>query len=550
MAPSPWDKLGWVASVTQLAGVDAMGLVSMIMQAAQLARGNRDLCLQLSQHVEIVGDLVRELQIPELRRHPETRRPLDQLHAALCHTYELVRSCSQQQQTRSLVRQMLTAASVADELRRAQEVIDRYITLIPVITAVAVIKAQGALRVEAPSLSVQEVTVSGALEGPLPIGTVAVQIKEGTQQSAIVEEVPSPQARERRRRGDPSSCNDSAAEEFTLDQLSRATRGFSLDFRLGYNQFCTWYWGDLGDGREVTIIRFKLGPHGPRYRKEYRSGLAFISNLQHRNLMRLVGYCIAPERLLVYDFMKNLTLYGQLNREASMVVSSWKLRISILLDASRGIDYLHSCAAPPPIHGNITSANILLDGEWTARVSDFVRPLLEPELDRLRAVGYLDPEHGVLRRLTVKSDVYAFGVVMLQVVTGRASVFKEFKGGRSVSLVSYAVPIIAAGELREVLDPRAPELAAHEVQAVELVASTAVLCVQPEGKDRPMMADIVAMLETAVELFEGRAPAQLSLPSPGVQICDAKGTLQVSLAQSSKLVFQNKPTFLKTSSLP
>ncbi|KAL6607819.1 hypothetical protein ACP70R_040882 [Stipagrostis hirtigluma subsp. patula] len=546
MASSPWDKLGQAASVMQLTGVDALGLVSMIVQAAQLARGNRDLCLQLAQHVQIVGDLVAELQIPELRRHPETRRPLDQLHAALCHTYQLVRSCSQRQQTRSLVRQMLTAASVADELRRAQEVIDRYITLIPVITTVAVIRARGALRVEAqddatngpslvqrPALSLQEVTELRTLEGPPPIGTAAVQIQE-----------------EQRQHGDPSSFNGSA-KEFTLDQLSQATGGFSEEFNIGSSEFCNWYLGDLSDGHEVYIIRFKRGTYGARYKKEYLSGLALISSLQHKHLARLIGYCTAPpERLLVYDFMKNNTLYSQLGNKESLVVLSWKLRIKILLDASRGIDYLHSCTVPPLIHGHITSGFIKLDSVWMAVVSDFIHPIVEPAVEYMRSLGYLDPEHNVLQRLTVKSDVYAFGVVMLEVLTGKTSFFKDVQGGRTVFLVNYAVPSIADGKLREVLDSRAPKLAEHEAQAVELVASTALLCVKPQGKDRPVMADIVAKLETAVELFEGEAPAQLSLPSTGAQIRHLEGTLQPSSVQSNEQVFQNKPAFLKTSSFP
>ncbi|KAL6607817.1 hypothetical protein ACP70R_040880 [Stipagrostis hirtigluma subsp. patula] len=539
MASSPWEKLGQAASVMQLTGVDALGLVSMIVQAAQIARRNRDLCRQLAEHVQIVGGLLQKLQIPELRRYPETRRPLDQLNDALFRTYRLVRSCSQQQENTSQLYQMLTGAGVADKLRRAQEEIDRYITLVPVITAVAVVIARGATGEEAPddttnvptlaqrpALSLQDVTELLALEGPPPIGTVAVKIQEGTQQPAIVEEVPS--RPEQWRHGDPSSVNGSA-EEFTLDQLSRATKGFSPEFTLGSARFYTCYWGDLGYGREVAINRFKLGPHSPRYRKEYRSGLAFISSLQHRNLVRLLGYCMAPERLLVYDYMKNGSLLEQLKHEASQVVSSWKLRIKILLDASRGIDYLHSCAVPPLIHGNIRSGNILLDSEWVAHVSDLVHPLMEPEVEPMRAVGYLGPEHDAPQRLTVKSDVYSFGVVMLEVLTGKRPMFKEVQGGRLVSLVKHTVPSIAAGELHEVVDRRAGELGAHGAEAVELVASTAMLCVQPKAKDRPVMADIVTKLETAFALFETKALDEILLPTSGVQISDPDLTLRLSL---------------------
>ncbi|XP_052168593.1 cell number regulator 13-like isoform X5 [Oryza glaberrima] len=155
------DKLGQAASVMQVTGVDAFGLVSMIVQAAHTARRNRDLCRQLAQHVQIVGGLLRKLQIPELRRQPETRRPLEQLDDALFRAYKLVRSCSQQQESRSQLYQMLKGADVACKLRAALEEIDRYIQLIPMITLVAAIAVRGSKEVD------EDVTSDAALIPPV-----------------------------------------------------------------------------------------------------------------------------------------------------------------------------------------------------------------------------------------------------------------------------------------------------------------------------------------------------------------------------------------------
>uniref|UniRef100_A0A0D9WCA6 Protein kinase domain-containing protein n=1 Tax=Leersia perrieri TaxID=77586 RepID=A0A0D9WCA6_9ORYZ len=320
-----------------------------------------------------------------------------------------------------------------------------------------------------------------------------------------------------RQRSGPSSFKD-PAEEFPFSQLAAATRDFSPEFKIGEGSFGTVYRGKLADGREVAI---KRGGGRKFQEKEtaFRSELAFLSRLHHKHLVGFVGYCEEnDERLLVYEFMKNGALYDHLHPKPSSspatapplspVATSWKLRIKILLDASRGIDYLHSYAVPPIIHRDIKSSNILIDSSWTARVSDFGLSLMgtaAPAPEAMKAagtVGYMDPEYYGLHHLTVKSDVYGFGVVMLEVLTGKRAIFKEAEGGSPVSVVDYAVPSIVAGELAKVLDGRAPEPAPHEAEAVELVAYTAVHCVRLEGKDRPAMADIVANLETAVALCD------------------------------------------------
>ncbi|WVZ96046.1 hypothetical protein U9M48_041731 [Paspalum notatum var. saurae] len=344
-----------------------------------------------------------------------------------------------------------------------------------------------------------------------------------------------------RQRSGPSSFKD-PAEEFTVAQLEAATGGFSPEAKIGEGSFGTVYRGKLADGREVAIKRGEsTGPRARRFQEKesaFRSELAFLSRLHHKHLVGLVGYCEEKEeRMLVYEYMKNGALYDHLHPKPpgpaaaanpSPVASSWKLRIKILLDASRGIEYLHSYAVPPIIHRDIKSSNILLDAAWTARVSDFglslMGPLPSPEdeeqppvprsqsqqrhwlqVKAAGTVGYMDPEYYGLHHLTVKSDVYGFGVVMLESLTGRRAIFKEAEGGSPVSVVDHAVPSVVAGELGRVLDPRAPAPAPHEAEALELVAYTAVHCVRLEGKDSPAMADIVANLETALALCEGSA---------------------------------------------
>ncbi|XP_077239187.1 CRINKLY4 related 3 [Tasmannia lanceolata] len=327
----------------------------------------------------------------------------------------------------------------------------------------------------------------------------------------------------RRQRSGTSSKHADRAEEFTLSELAAATNNFSVETKIGSGSFGTVYKGKLSDGREVAIKRGDTGQRTKKFQEKenaFQSELAFLSRLHHKHLVGLVGFCEErEERLLVYEFMKNGALYDHLHLKESNnssggsggVLNSWKMRIKISLDAARGIEYLHNYAVPPIIHRDIKSSNILLDSNWTARVSDFGLSLMGPELEgglvEVKAagtVGYMDPEYYGLHHLTAKSDVYGLGVVLLEVLTGKRAIFKseEEEGGGPTSVVDYAVPKILAGELAGVLDRRVGLPGLNEAEAVELMAYTAVHCVNLEGKDRPTMTDIVANLERALALCD------------------------------------------------
>ncbi|MFQ6640532.1 hypothetical protein Gotur_015097 [Gossypium turneri] len=225
---------------------------------------------------------------------------------------------------------------------------------------------------------------------------------------------------------------------------------------------------------------------------------------------------ICNERLLVYEYMKNGVVHDYLHDKNNVVktnslINSWKMRIKIALDAARGIQYLHNYAVPPIIHRDIKSSNILLDMNWTTRVSDFRLSLMDPEFDHnyklMKAVGtvsYIDPEYYGLNVLTTKSDVYGLGVVMLELLTGKRVIFKtDDNGGTPISLVNYAVLAIMAGEFVKVLDQRVGPPKLNETEAVELMAYTAMHCMNCEGKERPIIGDIVSNLERAFNVCDG-----------------------------------------------
>ncbi|KAI4382773.1 hypothetical protein MLD38_008691 [Melastoma candidum] len=324
----------------------------------------------------------------------------------------------------------------------------------------------------------------------------------------------------RRQRSGTSSKQTEKAEEFTFEILAAATEDFSLKNKIGAGSYGVVYKGKLQDGREVAIKRGESGPTTRKFQEKesaFESELAFLSRLHHKHLVGLVGYCQDDdERLLVYEYMKNGALHDHLHSrdnvdKLSSPLNSWKIRIKIALDASRGIDYLHNYAVPPIIHRDIKSSNILLDTSWTARVSDFGLSLLGPDGENdLRpskaagTVGYIDPEYYGLNVLTAKSDVYGFGVVLLELLTGKRAIFRNASDrGMPISVVDYAVPDIMAGDIGRILDTRVGPPGPKETEAVELAAYIAMHCVSLEGKDRPTMADVVASLERAWLLCDG-----------------------------------------------
>ncbi|XP_051121511.1 putative serine/threonine-protein kinase-like protein CCR3 [Andrographis paniculata] len=318
----------------------------------------------------------------------------------------------------------------------------------------------------------------------------------------------------RRQRSGTSTKHPDKAEEFLFSDLAAATNNFSLENKIGSGSFGVIYRGKLPDGREVAIKRSESLLKMKKFQEKesaFESELTFLSRLHHKHLVRLVGYCVEQdERLLVYEYMKNRALYDHLHdknnvEKSCSVINSWRIRIKISLDAARGIEYLHNYAVPSIIHRDIKSSNILLDANWTARVSDFGLSLMGPEnesdfrpMKAAGTIGYIDPEYYGLNVLTAKSDVYGLGVVLLELLTGKRAIFKTDSEGEPISLVDYAVPAIMAGELNKILDPRVGLPEGSESEAVELVAYTAMHCVHLEGKDRPTMTDIVGNLERAL----------------------------------------------------
>ncbi|RCV29389.1 hypothetical protein SETIT_6G009500v2 [Setaria italica] len=313
-------------------------------------------------------------------------------------------------------------------------------------------------------------------------------------------------------------------EEFTLRDLSRLTGGFAEEKKIGSGSFGSVYRAKLPDGREVAIKRAERGAGGTGRRRRrfdaeraFRAELRLLSRVNHRNLVQLLGFCEERgERILVFEFMPHGALHDHLHggaTDGSPLFASWEARLRVALDAARGVEYLHCYAVPPIIHRDVKPSNILLDGDWTAKVSDFGLSLasggaaaaaVASSSTTAGTVGYIDPEYYRLQELTERSDVYSFGVVLLELVTGRKAIHRTSQDGSGSprNVIEFAVPAVETGSIARILDDRVPPPRGHEVEAVARVAKIASECVRPRGRARPVMSEVVAELEWAVTLCE------------------------------------------------
>ncbi|KAJ4885021.1 Protein kinase superfamily protein [Raphanus sativus] len=297
---------------------------------------------------------------------------------------------------------------------------------------------------------------------------------------------------------------DKEMHVFTFKQLHSATCGFSKSNVVGHGGgFGLVYRGVLNDGRKVAI-KFMDNNAGKQGGEEFKMEVELLSRLRSPYLLSLLGYCSDnSHKLLVYEFMAN----GGLQKHLYPIIRSgsvplrldWETRMRIALEAAKGLEYLHEQVSPPVIHRDFKSSNVLLDRDFHAKVSDF--GLAKVGSDKagghvstrvLGTQGYVAPEYALTGHLTTKSDVYSYGIVLLELLTGRVPVDMKRATGEGV-LVSWALPQLA--ERDKVVDVMDPTLEGqYSTKEVVQVAAIAAMCVQEEADYRPLMADVVKSL--------------------------------------------------------
>ncbi|PNT34751.1 hypothetical protein POPTR_005G036600v4 [Populus trichocarpa] len=284
---------------------------------------------------------------------------------------------------------------------------------------------------------------------------------------------------------------------FTYKELEIATNKFSeanVTLNEGYGVV---YRGTLSDGTVAAIkMLHRAGKQGER---AFRIEVDLLSRLHSPYLVELLGYCAdRNHRLLVFEFMPNGTLQHHLHHKQYRPLD-WGTRLRIALDCARALEFLHELTIPAVIHRDFKCSNILLDQNFRAKVSDFGSAKMGSERINARnstclpsTTGYLAPEYASTGKLTTKSDVYSYGVVLLQLLTGRKPVDTKQPSGEHV-LVSWALPRLTnRDKIVEMVDPAMKDQ--YSKKDLIQVAAIAAVCVQPEADYRPLMTDVVQSL--------------------------------------------------------
>ncbi|KAE9603094.1 putative non-specific protein-tyrosine kinase RLK-Pelle-DLSV family [Lupinus albus] len=301
---------------------------------------------------------------------------------------------------------------------------------------------------------------------------------------------------EQNNEGDLQRMASQEQKIFAYETLVAATKNFNLINKLGEGGFGPVYKGKLNDGREIAVK--KLSHTSNQGKKEFKNEAKLLARVQHRNVVNLLGYCVhCTENILVYEYVPHESLDKLLFKSERKEELDWKRRFGIITGVAKGLLYLHEDSHDCIIHRDIKASNILLDDKWSPKIADFGMARLFPEDQsqvntRVAGTnGYMAPEYLMHGSLSVKADVFSYGVVVLELITGqRNSSFNLDVDAQS--LLDWAYKQYKKGKSLDIVDSTLAS--SMEPEQVTMCIQLGLLCTQGDPQLRPNMRRVVVML--------------------------------------------------------
>ncbi|KDP45988.1 hypothetical protein JCGZ_11891 [Jatropha curcas] len=307
---------------------------------------------------------------------------------------------------------------------------------------------------------------------------------------------------------------------FSLEELKEATNGFSRLLKIGEGGFGSVYKGTIrpadGQGDSIPVAIKRLNKHGLQGHKQWFAEVQFLGVVSHPNLVKLLGYCSVDDergiqRLLVYEYMSNKSLEDHLFR-STLPTLPWKKRLEIMLEAAEGLAYLHGGMEVQVIYRDFKCSNILLDDNFKPKLSDFGLAREGPTGDNTHVstgvvgtYGYAAPEYVETGHLTSHSDIWSFGVVLYEILTGRRTLERN-RPTAEQKLLDWVKQFPAdSNRFSMILDPRLRN--DFSIVAAKKIAKLADSCLNKNPKERPTMDEVVQSLKQAIQDSEGTSTA-------------------------------------------
>jgi len=296
---------------------------------------------------------------------------------------------------------------------------------------------------------------------------------------------------------------------YKTKELEEATNNFDMNLVLGRGGYGTVYRGILKDNQIVAIKKAKTIDETQK--EEFVKEILILSQINHNNVVKLLGCCLEVEvPMLVYEYVANGTLHDYIHDKSSKNSIPLSTRLKIAEESATALTYLHSAASPPILHRDVKSSNILLDENYSAKVSDFGASILAAvDKTQLMTVvqgtyGYLDPEYMQTYVFTEKSDVYSFGVVLLELITKKEANYVE--GSEQKNLASIFVSLMKQGRAGELFDDQL--MSEGQGKVLQEIAELVKECLSIKGEERPTMKEVMEELQRLVKLTQPRSWGQ------------------------------------------